>query len=266
MKKILIVGKRGFIGSNLSKYLKKFYKVKHKSFRDTIKIKFKINNFDYVINTSINQNYVKKKYNQKFDNDFKISNSINKSNTTYVFLSTRKIYKSKANIKENSKLLPKSNYSKNKLITERVLQKRLGRNLVILRISNIIGDKSKFKNIHYTFIDIFFDNLKKGFVVDNKKDFKDFISIDKFCEIIKNIIKKDLRGTYNVSIGRKVYLNDLLKWLNKFNKKDFIKRSKNIKDDNFFLNNEKLMSKLKIKNSISELKNYCFKMSKRKFS
>ena len=26
---------------------------------DTIKIKFKINNFDYVINTSINQNYVK---------------------------------------------------------------------------------------------------------------------------------------------------------------------------------------------------------------
>ena len=65
MKKILIVGKRGFIGNNLSKYLKKFYKVKHKSFRDTIKIKFKINNFDYVINTSINQNYVKKKYNQK---------------------------------------------------------------------------------------------------------------------------------------------------------------------------------------------------------
>ena len=30
--------------------------------RDTVKIKFKINNFDYVINTSINQNYVKKKY------------------------------------------------------------------------------------------------------------------------------------------------------------------------------------------------------------
>ena len=75
-----------------------------------------------------------------------------------------------------------------------------------------------------------------------------------------------MRGTYNVSIGRKVYLNDLLKWLNKFNKKDFIKRSKNIKDDNFFLNNKKLMSKLKIKNSISELKKYCFKMSKKKFS
>lgn len=266
MKKILIVGKRGFIGSNLSKYLKKFYKVKHKSFRDTIKLKFKINNFDYVINTSINQNYVKKKYNQKFDNDFKISNLINKSNTTYVFLSTRKIYKSKANIKENSKLLPKSNYSKNKLITEGVLQKRLGRNLVILRISNIIGDKSKVKNIHYTFIDIFFDNLKKGFVVDNKKDFKDFISINKFCQIIRRIIIKELRGIFNVSIGRKVYLNDLLKWLNKFNNQKYKIKKKVIKDDCFYLNNKKLMSEIKIKNSLLELKNYCYNISKKSFS
>ena len=56
-------------------------------------------------------------------------------------------------------------------------------------------------------------NLKKGFVVDNKKDFKDFISIDKFCQIIRRIIIKELRGIFNVSIGRKVYLNDLLKWL-----------------------------------------------------
>jgi hypothetical protein len=83
---------------------------------------------------------------------------------------------------------------------------------------------------------------------------------------MKNIIKKDLRGTYNVSIGRKVYLNDLLNWLNKFNKRKFIVKPKNIKDDNFFLNNQKLMYKLKIKNSLSELKKYCLKISKKKFS
>ena len=266
MKKILIVGKRGFIGNNLSKYLKKFYKVKHKSFKDTIKEKFKINNYDYVINTSINQNYVKKKYNRKFDNDFRISNSINKSNITYVFLSTRKIYKSKANIRESSKLLPRSNYSKNKLITERVLKKKLGRNLVILRISNIIGDKSNVKNIHNTFIDVFFDNLKKGFIVDNKKDFKDFISIDKFCQIIRRIIIKELRGIFNVSIGRKVYLNDLLKWLIKFNNQKYLIKKKDIKDDCFYLNNKKLMSKIKIKNSLLELRSYCHKISKKSFS
>lgn len=266
MKKILIIGKRGFIGNNLSNYLKKFYKITHKNYKDSIKKKFKINNFDYIINTSINKNYIKKKYNPKFDNDVNLSNLINNSKITYIFLSTRKVYKPKANIKENDKLLPKSNYSKNKLITEKKLANKIGKKLVILRISNVIGDKKKIKKIHNTFIDIFFDNLKNGFVFDNKKDFKDFISINKFCEIIKNIIKKDLNGTYNVSIGRKIYLNDLLNWLNRFNKKKYLKKTKNIKDDSFFLNNKKLMSKLKIRNSITELKNFCFKISKRKFS
>ena len=266
MNKILIIGKRGFIGNHLANYLKKFYKVKHINYKSCIKKKSKINEFDFIINTSINKNYIKKRYNPKFDYDLKISNFINNSNITYIFLSTRKVYKPKANIKENDKLLPTSNYAKNKLITEKKLFKKLDKKLVVLRISNVIGDKKKIKKIHNTFIDVFFDNLKKGFVFDNKRDFKDFISIDKFCEIIKNIIKKNLIGTYNVSIGKKIYLNDLLNWLNKFNKKKYLKKIKKNNDDSFFLNNKKLMSKLKIKNSVSELKSYCFKISKKKFS
>ena len=266
MKKILIVGKRGFIGNSLSSYLKKYYLISHKSFKDTIKIQSQIKKYDYVINTSISKNYINKKYNQKFDNDLKISKLINKSKTIYIFLSSRKIYKPKANIVETSKLLPKSNYAKNKLISEIKLKARLKNNILILRISNVIGDKKKIKKIHNTFIDIFFSNLKKGFIYENKEDFKDFISIEKFCEIIKNIIKSNLKGTFNVSIGRKIYLEDLISWLNKFNKKKYVKKIKNIKDDCFFLNNKKLMSKIKIRNSVSELKEYCLKISKKKFS
>jgi len=103
-------------------------------------------------------------------------------------------------------------------------------------------------------------------VLDNKKDFKDFISVDKFCEIIKNIIKKDLRGIFNVSIGRKIYLNHLLKWLNKFNKQNFIIKKNTNQNDCFYLNNKKLMSKIKIKNSKLELMKYCHQISKKKFS
>ena len=55
---------------------------------------------------------------------------------------------------------------------------------------------------------------------DNGRSFKDFLSIDKFCQILKKIIEIKLTGTYNVSIGQKVYLNDLISWLNKFNKKE----------------------------------------------
>ena len=266
MKKILIIGKRGFIGNNLSKYLKKFYKIDYKSFRDINKIKSKIDSFDYIINTSIDKRYIEKKYNRSFDNDIKISNFIKNNKTVYIFLSSRKVYKAKANIKENSKIFPKSNYAKNKFITENKLKKILNKNLVILRISNVIGDKSNVKKLHKTFIDIFFNNIKKGFILDNKSDYKDFISIDKFCEIIKKIIQRNLRGVYNVSIGEKVLINNILNWLNYYNfKKVRLKNNKN-KVDCFYLNNNKLMSKIKINNSVLELKRYCLKISKKRFS
>ena len=267
MKKVLIVGKRGFIGNNLAKYLKRFYNLKHISFKDLEKIKSKLNNFDFIVNTSTNKNYINKKYNQKFDNDYKIANLITSKTIIYIFLSTRKVYPSKKNLNENNKLLPKSNYSKNKLISEKKLTKIMKKNLTILRISNIIGERNLTNKIHHTFVDIFFENIKKGLIVDKGSAFKDFLSIDKFCQIFKNILQKKLLGVYNVSIGQKVYLNDLLNWLNKFNKKKVtrIKINKK-KNDSFFLNNKKLMSKIKIKNSLTELKQYCHKLSKKKFS
>lgn len=267
MKKILIIGKRGFIGNNLAKYLKKFYNVKHIGFKNLNEFKKKINNFDYVVNTSTNKNYIYNKYDQRFDNDLKISNLIVNNHVIYSFLSTRKVYVSKANLKENDKLAPKSNYSKNKLITEKKLTKKFKKNLIILRVSNIIGERNLTKKIHHTFIDIFFENIKNNFVIDNGNDFKDFLSIDKFCQIFRNILKKNLVGIYNVSIGQKVYLNDVINWLNKFNKKK-VKKMKitRKKNDSFFLNNKKLMSKIKIKNSLNELKRYCHQLSKKNFS
>ena len=267
MKKILIIGKRGFIGKNLNKYLKKFYKVKHIAFKDLKKFKTRINDFNYIINTSINKHYINNKYNKKFDNDLKISNLIKNKKTIYIFISTRKVYQNKANLKENSKLLPKSNYSKNKLITEYKLIGKLKGNLTILRVSNIIGDKSQIKKVHHTFIDIFFENIKKNIIIDNGNAFKDFLAIDKFCQILRGIIKKNLVGIYNVSIGQKVYLNEIINWLNKFNKKKLktiIILKKN--NDSFFLNNKKLMSKIRIKNSLKSLKQYCNQISRNKFS
>ncbi len=266
MKKILIIGKRGFIGNSLTKYLKKYFAVTHKSFENINQLKSKMNNYDYVINTSINKKYIEKKYNNKFDNDLKISSLIKNSKTVYIFLSTRAVYKTKANIKENSQILPKSNYAKNKYITENKLKKRFNKNLIILRISNVIGDKSNIKKLHNTFIDIFFKNIKKGFILKNKNYYKDFISIDKFCEIIKKIIQRNLKGIFNVSIGKKVLINDILNWLNFYNSKKVRLKNNKSKVDCFYLNNNKLMSKIKINNSALELKKYCLKISKKSFS
>ena len=267
MKKVLIIGKRGFLGNSLSKNLKKSHHVSHISFKQLNKIKAKLNKFNYIVNTSTNKSYILKKYNEKFDNDLKIAKLINNNKTIYIFLSTRKVYKCNINLNEKSKLSPKSNYSKNKLKSEKKLYQILKKKLLILRISNIIGDRKSTKKIHHTFIDVLFENIKKGFLFDNGDAFKDFLSIDKFCQIFRGILKKDLVGVYNVSIGQKVYLNNIIEWLNRYNKNK-LKKIKIIKkkNDSFFLNNKKLMSKIKIKNSLTELKNYCHKLSKKKFS
>lgn len=266
MKKILIIGKRGFIGNSLSKYLKKYFTITYKSFENINQLKSKMNNYDYVINTSINKKYIEKKYNNKFDNDLKISSLIKNNKTVYIFLSTRAVYKTKPNIKENSQILPKSNYAKNKYITENELKKKLNKNLIILRISNVIGDKSNIRKLHNTFIDIFFNNIRKGFILDNKNYYKDFISIDKFCEIVKKIIQRNLKGIFNVSIGKKVLINDVLNWLNFYNLKKVRLKNNKSKVECFYLNNNKLMSKIRVNNSVLELKKYCLKISKKSFS
>ena len=266
MKKILIIGKRGFIGKNLNKFLKTKHNVKLISFKKALNFK-QIDKYNFVINSSINRDYIKKRYNKNFDNDLKIAEKINNKKTIYVFLSSRKVYKAKANVNEKSKLSPKSNYAKNKTMTEKLLCGKFKNNLIILRISNIIGDKSKFsKNLHKTFVDIFYEKAKKGIIYNNKQNYKDFLSIQKFCEIVKMIIRKNLRGTFNVSIGKKVYLNDLVKWLNHFNTRKFkIIKFNEIASGNFYLNNRKLMSKIKINNDLEILKKDSLDLSKRLF-
>ena len=268
MKRILLVGKRGFLGNYLNKCLRIKFKVKHISFKEISNVKKSIINYDYIINTSINKHYIYKKYRKKFDNDFQIASLLDPKKNIYIFLSSRKVYKSKGNIKENDKLNPLSNYSKNKLITENFLKSILKSNLLILRISNIIGFKLNLrKSLHKTFVDLFYEKAKKGFIYDNANKFKDFLSIKKFGQILVMMIKKDLRGIYNVSIGKKIYLSQIINWLNKYNKK----RLKVIKyefanDQGFYLNNKKLMSKIKIKNELSELKKECLNLSKKLFN
>ena len=266
MKKILIIGKRGFIGKNLNKFLKTKHNVKLISFKEALNFK-QIDKYNFVINSSINRDYIKKKYNKNFDNDLKIAERVNNKKAIYVFLSSRKVYKTKANVNEKSKLSPKSNYAKNKTMTEKILYEKFKNNLIILRISNIIGDKSKFsKNLHKTFVDIFYEKARKGIIYNNKQNYKDFISIQKFCEIINMIICKNLRGIYNISIGRKVFLNDVVKWLNHFNKNKFkIINYNKYPTGNFYLNNRKLMAKIKISNNIESLKKDCLNLSKRLF-
>jgi|TARA_B100000780_G_C21066609_1_gene428945 nucleoside-diphosphate-sugar epimerase len=271
-KKILIIGKNSFVGNNLYNKLKNLFDIKIVNYKSFFKISdYKLSLTDIIINCSISKNYIHKKYFVGNDRDFQISKKIKNFKCKMIFLSSRKVYLSGDNLRENSKLYPKCCYSKNKLKTEKKLTLNLKKRVLILRISNLIGiDNSKFKKkkIHKTFADIFFQHIKKNIIFDNNNDYKDFLSITKFCEIVKKLIKNNANGIYNVSVGKKIYLNDLIEWLNIFNKNKYTiyKKPKKVITDSFFLNNYKLMKKININNGIPQLKNDCKMISKLYFS
>ena len=266
----LIIGRKSFIALSLLDYLhKKKVNAISVSFETFIKdYKLLIKKFNFIINCASNKNFIQKKYKIENDYDLKIANKISKSQIKLIMLSTRKVYQSKFNIKENSFTNPKCNYSKNKLITENILKKTLKNKLLILRIANTIGlPKFNKRKLHKTFIDIFFDNVKSGHIYDCYGVYKDFIPVNKLSEIIFKLVKKNAYGIFNVSTGKKIYINEIVKWLNYHNKLStiVIPLAKKLNKDNFTLNNSKLINKIKIKISISDLKNECIKISKNFF-
>jgi nucleoside-diphosphate-sugar epimerase len=265
---ILIVGKKSFIGSNLFNSLKIFFFVKIVKFEDLRNKKENYyKKFNYIINCTSNNGYNNELYNFKNDHDLLIAKKIQKLQTIQIFLSSRKVYASKNNIRETQKTSPRCHYSKNKIKTENKLKELLKKKVLILRISNLIGInnfKNKKRKLHKTFYDIFRENTKKGILIKNNKIYKDFLSIYKFCEIVEKLIKARAFGIYNVSIGKKVYLDKLVKWLNEFNEHQnkLKEMPNNYKNQSFYLNNDKLMKKINIKNTLIDLKKDCKKISK----
>ena len=174
-KKIIIIGKNSFIGSNLFEFLKYKFNTTIYDYQKFLNVNPKLLlDVNYVINCSSNRQYVHKKYYEKHDFDFQISKKIKDLNCKMIFLTSRKIYKLGDNLNESSKLKPNCNYSKNKLHTEKILLKNLKNRILILRISNLIGI-NKFKNnkkkIHKTFIDSFFLNVQRGIIFNNEKNY-----------------------------------------------------------------------------------------------
>lgn len=267
---LLIIGKKSF----LAKSLKKNISIPNKliSFEDFLEKKNKyFKKFTHIINLTSNSKFVINKYNSKNDHDFIIANRIKKLNLVFILISTRKIYKVKSNIKETDKLEPKCNYSKNKLLAEKKTMNILKSNYLILRLSNILGFESTTKRkLHYTFMDRFLASVKKNIIYKNPGVFKDFLSAFMFVKILNKLIRLNSKGIYNVSFGKKVYLDKILNWLNyyntnKINKVEF--KKKNILDnqDSFFLNNNKLNKEIKLKFNLKTLEIDCKKISKKIF-
>jgi nucleoside-diphosphate-sugar epimerase len=115
-------------------------------------------------------------------------------------LSTRKVYGNSFELERYSErhpLDPFDRYSENKELTERFLTKDI-ENLTILRGSNIYG----FELGRSSFVGYCMTQLKATGAIkyDIEKSIKrDFISIERVCELLKKICEIQPKGIYNLS-------------------------------------------------------------------
>lgn len=199
-KKIILIGYKSFIQTHLYKYLNKNFRVK--------KIKFNqinnknIKNCDLIINCSNSRNFFHKKYEKRYDRNLKIAQIIKKSEIKLFLFSSRQVYSQKLFLTEKSKLSPLNIYAKNCIKSETFCRKILNNNLLILRLSNVIGYENGKKK-KPSLMSLILNSIKqKEIIFDNNYFlYKDFLPINLLCLYIEKLIILDIVGIINVGSG-----------------------------------------------------------------
>ena len=237
--KIILVGYKSFIQSNLFRYLKKQFSITKVKFKDLKKKN--ISKYDYVINCSNSKKFFDKAYSKKNDRNFIIANFINNTECKLILLSSRQVYKQKLFISEKSKLNPINQYAKNCLKSEMNCKKILKNNLMILRLSNVFGFENGAKK-KPSLVSLILNGLKqKKIVFDNNYYlYKDFLPVRFLCLYIGKLININYKGIVNVGSGIPFLV------------KDFI---------NEIIDLKKIKIKIRIHKMFTD-KSYCFDVTK----
>ena len=220
-KKILILGKNGFLGKSLSAKLSKtnfvisFGTRKKRGQEIIIKNLLKINyRFDYIINCA-GDGTVKNSYKTKFNNDLEITKNIiefiikHQPKSELIHISTASVF---GNSIRNNSLKPISPYASRKLSCEKTIIKKLTNkkiNYKILRFFYVYGNGLKKQ--------ILWDACKK---IEKKnliffgtgEEVRSWMHIDDFCRILIKIMNfnKSKKKIFNLC-GTQILKNrDLL--------------------------------------------------------
>lgn len=234
MKKILITGAQGFIGSVLSKKLSKKYdvlgtdigyfkKCKLTKFKDPIKI---INCDIRQVNKKILKNVYAVVHLAALSNDplgnfnKNLTHSINVVGTNhlaklakaqgvkkFLFMSSCIMYGASKDkiVNENSPLKPLTEYAKSKVKAEKILFKLANKNFktIVLRNGTIYGfsPRMRFDTVLNNFIAQAF-STNKIVLFGNGKPFRPVVHVDDVCSIIDKFIaledKKTKSEAYNI--------------------------------------------------------------------
>ena len=263
-KKVVLIGYKSFIQSNLYNHLSKKFFVKKLRFEKISENKLK--QYDYVINCSNSKNFFEKKYSKSNDRNLIIANIIKSSYTKFILLSTRQVYYPKLNITEKSKLRPINHYARNCLKSEKFCMKGIGNKLLILRLSNVIGFENSKKKKASLMSTVIQGLKKKKIYFDNNYYLKkDFLPIEILCIYIEKLIYKNFYGILNVGSGKAILVKNLINKTIDIKKIQItVKLKKNFKDKDFCFKITKLQRLIGVKTNMSKGLNKCFSQIKKK--
>ena len=288
MKKILITGGAGFIGSNLCKFLlKKNFDItvfdnlssgklsnipkKIKFFKVDIRIKYLLKkffkNFDIVIHLAAMPILQQAIDNPKECIDINLIGTQNilefcsKKKSKLIFASTCAVYPLDLNFKakENASGKLRNPYSISKFASENLISFYVHQNKlksVILRFFNVYGKGQNPDSQYSAVIAKFIKNSKGNSNLElyNGGDQKrDFINVNDVCEAIYKSFKYKKFDIFNVGTGRAVKIKDLAKTIVKYSKKGKIKKGKRTNFDAMYscANIEKIKKEMRFLPKIS---------------
>lgn len=238
---ILVTGYKGFIGKNMTKYLKQRhsvvgYQYKKDHFPD-------LKNIDLVIHlgaiTSTTNLDIKRIMEQNVNFSIKLIEQVIKKKINIQIASSASVYGNLSDFKEESILKPESPYAVSKFLVEKFFSslgnKKISNYVQIFRYFNVYGENEENKTEQASPLTKFVIQAKKEkkiFLFENSKNYlRDFIWVGDLCRIHEFFFKIKKSGIFNIGTGKSYSFENIAKIIaKKYNAKMiYIPMPENIK-------------------------------------